>query len=137
MPDVLTPEQRHRNMAAIHSKNTKPEMLVRKIAHSLGFRYRLHRKDLPGKPDLVFPRSRKIIFVHGCFWHMHDCKYGRVTPQTNAEFWQKKRSSNAARDEVNRSSLTESGWRVMTVWECQTRNVESIESRIESFLRRK
>jgi len=86
--DVHTPAQRHSNMAAIRAKNTKPEMVVRRVVHALGGRYRLHGTNLPGKPDLVFPARRKVIFVHGCFWHMHDCRYGQVAPATRTEFWQ-------------------------------------------------
>ena len=90
--DVLTPEQRQRCMASISGKNTKPELIVRKLLHSLGYRYRLHYSNLPGKPDLVFPGKRKVIFIHGCFWHRHDCKKGKSLPANNAVFWQKKLS---------------------------------------------
>ena len=134
MSDVHTKEQRSRNMAAIRSKDTKPEMIVRRIAHSLGFRYRLHRKNLPGKPDLVFPRRRKVIFVHGCFWHMHNCRYGRVTPKTNSSFWQNKRTSNVARDKQNRKDLKLKGWQVLTIWECQTRDQHLLENKIRDFI---
>jgi DNA mismatch endonuclease (patch repair protein) len=92
-------------MAAIKSKNTKPEMLIRSLIHSMGYRYRLHRKDLPGKPDLVFPKFGKIILVHGCYWHMHNCRYGRVVPKTNAKFWKAKRESNKERDKKNRREV--------------------------------
>lgn len=135
MSDVHTKEQRSRNMAAIRSKNTKPEMIVRKIAHSLGFRYRLHRRDLPGKPDLVFPRSKKIIFVHGCFWHMHSCQYGNVIPKTNTAFWRRKRTSNVERDRRNKLDLKKLGWQILVIWECQTKNVTSLQTRIHDFLR--
>jgi DNA mismatch endonuclease, patch repair protein len=121
MPDVLTPEQRSFNMSRIRNRNTRPEMIVRSIVHRMGYRYSLHRKDLPGKPDLVFTRRRKIIFVHGCFFHMHDCPYGRVVPKTNAEFWQTKRLSNVERDKRNWHALEELGWKVFTVWECMTK----------------
>jgi DNA mismatch endonuclease (patch repair protein) len=87
MPDVHTPEQRSFNMSRIKNRNTRPEMKVRSLVHRMGYRFRLHRKDLPGKPDLVFPSRHKVLFVHGCFFHMHDCPYGRVVPKTNAEFW--------------------------------------------------
>src|SRR5579863_7086975 len=99
MPDVHSPEQRSRNMAAIKGKNTQPEIRVRSLLHALGYRFRLHRKDLPGRPDIVLPKFRTAIFVHGCFWHCHDCKWGRVVPQTRAEFWSAKRSGNVVRDE--------------------------------------
>lgn len=136
MVDVLTPEQRHRNMAAIKSKDTKPELIVRRLVHSLGYRYCLHRKDLPGKPDLVLPRHGKVIFVHGCYWHMHSCKYGRVQPKTNAMFWQKKRQSNVDRDKRDVRKLRRLGWKPLVVWECQTRDLSKLRSRIERFLGR-
>jgi len=121
MTDVHTREQRSRNMAAIRSKDTKPEMRVRSVLHSLGFRFRLHRKDLPGKPDIVLPKHRLAIFVHGCFWHSHDCRYGRVIPATRPAFWAAKRKENVDRDSRNKAGLKEQGWRVITVWECETR----------------
>lgn len=121
MADVLTPEQRHFNMSRIRSQNTKPEMIVRSLVHQMGYRYRLHRKDLAGKPDLVFSRRGKIIFVHGCFFHLHDCPYGRVVPKTNAEFWEKKRQDNADRDQRNIEALKTDGWQVLIIWECMTK----------------
>ena len=133
MPDVHTQEQRSRNMAAIHSKNTRPEMVVRAIAHRLGYRYRLHVRTLPGAPDLVFPRLRKIINVHGCYWHMHNCRAGNVTPKTNAEFWRKKREGNVQRDRRNLAALRRSGWTVLTIWECQTRDRAKLERLITKF----
>lgn len=136
MADVLTREQRSRNMSAIRGKNTKPELIVRRIVHRLGFRFRLHRKDLPGKPDLVFPRLGKAILVHGCFWHMHDCAYGAVRPKSNASFWQQKRESNVERDRRNLVALKASGWDVLTVWECRTRDVSYLEAELRSFLSR-
>src|SRR4051812_32902243 len=98
MSDVHNKEQRSRNMAAIKSKNTKPEICVRKLLWALGYRYRLHRRDLPGRPDIVFPGKHKLIFVNGCFWHQHRCKYGKAKPKSNAEFWEKKRNRNSWRD---------------------------------------
>ena len=109
MADVHTPEQRSYNMSRIRGRDTKPELIVRSIVHQMGFRFRLHRKDLPGKPDLVLPGRGKIIFVHGCFWHMHRCRYGRVVPKTNAEFWQAKRQGNMDRDRRNRRALRADG----------------------------
>lgn len=135
MTDVLTPEQRRRNMQAIRSSNTRPEMAVRRAAHSLGLRFRLHRKDLPGKPDLVFPRFRAIVFVHGCYWHMHDCRWGQVTPRTNAEFWARKRAGNAQRDSIRIAELRATGWRVLTIWECETTNDEALRRKLKSFFR--
>ncbi len=137
MPDVLSPEQRHKNMSNIKSKNTKPEMIVRSLVHRMGYRYRLHNKDLPGKPDLVFSRYKKIIEVYGCYWHMHDCKYGKVTPQTNAEFWKKKRKGNVVRDNRNQYELKKHGWEVLIIWECQTKDIKSLTAIIDSFLKLK
>jgi len=132
--DVLTPEQRKLNMSRIRNKDTRPEIVVRSLIHRMGYRYRLHVKNLSGKPDLVFPRRRKIIFVHGCFWHMHNCKYGRVKPQTNAEFWENKRLGNIERDRKNLSLLKKDGWKVLVVWECWIRNPQSLADRILIFL---
>jgi len=134
MADVHTPEQRSRNMSAIRSKDTKPEMAVRRLVHSMGYRYRLHRKDLPGKPDLVFPGRKKVIFVHGCYWHMHKCRYGRVRPKTNAEFWRQKRESNVSRDGRNRRSLRKLGWDILVVWGCQLHRTKNLKSRLTQFL---
>jgi DNA mismatch endonuclease (patch repair protein) len=134
MTDVHTREQRSRNMSAIRGKDTKPEMLVRSIVHRLGYRYRLHSRDLPGAPDLVFARLRKIINVHGCFWHMHTCRYGLVTPRTNADFWKTKRSGNVDRDRIILHKLRADGWDVLTVWECETRNAEALQRRLRAFL---
>ena len=134
MCDVLSPEQRRYCMSRIRSKNTKPEIIVRKIAWGLGFRYRLHQKELPGKPDLVFSGLKKIIFVHGCFWHMHTCKYGRVVPKTNAEFWQEKRLSNKIRDQNNIKALKGLGWKILIIWECQTKSLLNTAANIKLFL---
>jgi DNA mismatch endonuclease (patch repair protein) len=136
MPDVHSREQRSRNMAAIKGKNTKPEMIVRRLAHKLGYRFRLHRRDLPGCPDLAFPSLRRVIFVHGCFWHMHDCRYGCVVPRTNASFWQAKRRSNVDRDERQMAALRRDGWRVLVVWECETRDPAALSRRLVRFLNR-
>ncbi len=122
MTDVHTPEQRSRNMAAIRGRDTKPEIVVRSALHALGYRFRLHRGDLPGTPDIVLPKYRTAIFVHGCFWHSHNCRYGRVTPATRSEFWSEKRAGTVARDQRNIESLKEHGWYVLTIWECETRD---------------
>ena len=132
--DVLTRQQRSFNMSRIRSRDTRPEMVVRSIVHRLGFRYRLHKKDLPGKPDLVLVRHRKIIDVHGCFFHMHNCPYGKVVPATNAEFWRTKRESNLNRDRRNVKLLKKGGWQVLVVWECQTRHPEILEKTLSNFL---
>lgn len=134
MADVLTAQQRSFNMSRIRSRDTRPEMVVRSIVHRLGFRYRLHKKDLPGKPDLVLVRHRKIIDVHGCFFHMHNCPYGKVVPATNAEFWRTKRESNLNRDRRNVKLLKKGGWQVLVVWECQTRHPEILEKTLSNFL---
>lgn len=136
MTDVLTPQQRSANMAAITGKNTKPEMVVRRAIHRLGYRYVLHQKNLPGRPDLVFPSRRKIVFVHGCFWHMHQCRYGRVVPVTNADFWSAKRNGNVMRDIRNVAALRNLGWSVLVVWECQIREIDVLANRIVRFLER-
>jgi len=135
MVDVLTKEQRSYNMSCIKGKNTRPEMVVRSLVHRMGYRYRPHKKELPGKPDIVLVRHKKVIFVHGCFWHMHKCKYGRVTPATNAEFWEKKRLGNVERDKRNLRQLRKLGWKVLVVWECQIRNLNRLNKRLDLFLR--
>jgi DNA mismatch endonuclease, patch repair protein len=132
--DVLTTAQRRRNMAAIRGKDTIPEKTVRSLVHSHGYRYVLHNRRLPGRPDLAFPRRRKVIFVHGCFWHMHACKYGRVVPKTNAEFWQNKRLRNVERDARNILDLTEHGWETTIVWECEVRDMRTLSRRLVAFL---
>jgi len=132
--DVHTREQRSFNMSRIRNRDTKPEILVRAIVHRMGYRYRLHKTDLPGKPDLVLVRHGKIINVHGCFFHMHSCKYGRVTPATNSEFWLTKRFGNVKRDRRNLLALKKAGWKVLTIWECETRNIEGLTKKITRFL---
>src|SRR5438093_7558443 len=121
-------------MSRITSRDTQPEMIVRRILHRLGYRYRLHMPDLPGKPDIVLVRHRKIIDVHGCFFHMHKCPYGSVVPVTNAKFWKTKRISNVERDRRNLRALRRGGWRVLLVWECETRKPESLLKRIQKFV---
>lgn len=120
MTDVLTREQRQLNMSRIRGRDTKPEMLVRRGLHACGFRYRLQERRLPGRPDLIFPRYRAVIFVHGCFWHGHDCPMFKL-PVTRREFWEAKIASNRIRDERATASLLESAWRVANVWECSLR----------------
>ncbi|MDP3460815.1 MAG: very short patch repair endonuclease [Hyphomonas sp.] len=120
MPDVHDRATRSRNMAAVRGKDTKPELIIRKGLHAAGLRYRLHLKDLPGKPDLVFPKHRAAVFVHGCFWHGHACALFTL-PGTRAEFWQEKIEGNISRDESAATGLHELGWRVAVVWECALR----------------
>ncbi len=115
--DSVTPDVRSRMMAGIRGKNTKPELAIRSALHCLGFRFRLHRKDLPGKPDLVFAKHKAVIFVHGCFWHGHDCHLFKW-PKTKGEFWKQKINSNIARDRKQLLALADSGWRVAAIWEC-------------------
>ncbi len=115
-------EQRSRNMSAIKSKNTKPEIKVRKVLHSMGYRFRLHSKDLPGSPDIVLPKYKTVIFVHGCFWHRHqNCKYAS-TPKTRQEFWNKKFNENINRDKINQENLSSKGWKIIIIWECEIKN---------------
>ena len=115
-------EQRSRNMSAIKSKNTKPEIAVRKLLHSMGYRFRLHRKDLPGSPDIVLPKYKTVIFVHGCFWHRHEnCKYAS-TPKTRQEFWEAKFRENINRDKLNQENLSSKGWKIIIIWECEIKN---------------
>ena len=127
MADIMTPAQRSERMSRIRSRDTKPEMLVRRFLHGKGFRFRLHVRDLPGRPDLVLPKYGAVVFVEGCFWHGHSCQKGRI-PDTNPVFWQSKVSVNQARDKRNHRLLRREGWRVIRIWECQlakngTRNV--------------
>lgn len=131
--DVFTPEQRSAVMARIPAKNTKPEMIVRRLVHGLGYRYRLHRADLPGTPDLVFPRLKKVIFVHGCFWHQHDgCQYA-YKPKSNSLFWKRKFSENTMRDERAMTELRALRWDILVVWECQTRGTAGLLPELRRF----
>lgn len=121
-------------MARIRSKNTRPELLVRKLVFSLGYRYRLHARDLPGNPDLVFRKLRKVIFIHGCFWHLHEtCGLARL-PKSRLDFWAPKLKGNKQRDQRNKRALRKGGWKVLTVWECQLTNVERLQKTIRRFL---
>ena len=132
--DTLSPRERSARMALVRGKNTKPEMLVRRLVHALGFRYRLHKRELPGSPDLVFSGRGKVIFVHGCFWHRHvRCPLARL-PKSRGEFWLPKLEGNAMRDKRNVRALRGAGWGVMTIWECQLRDTLRLTSRIKRFL---
>ena len=123
-------EQRSRNMSAIKSKNTKPEIKVRKVLHSMGYRFRLHSKDLPGSPDIVLPKYKTVIFVHGCFWHRHEnCKYASI-PKTRQEFWNKKFEENIKRDSEIQGKIKNLDWRSVVIWECETKNIENLREKI-------
>ena len=123
-------EQRSRNMSAIKSKNTKPEIKVRKVLHSMGYRFRLHSKDLPGSPDIVLPKYKTVIFVHGCFSHRHEnCKYAS-TPKTRKEFWNKKFTENKKRDSEIQEKIKILDWRSVVIWECETKNIENLRDKI-------
>src|SRR5579862_8874234 len=134
MTDVHTPAQRSFNMSNLRARDTIPELRVRRILHAAGLRYRLHGKQLPGKPDLVFARAKAVVFVHGCFWHMHACRYGKPKPATNIDFWVQKRRSNVERDKRNQNSLEAAGWRVFEIWECQTRDDEALRARLAPMI---
>lgn len=136
MADTLAPTERSERMARVRGKDTKPELVVRRLVHGMGYRYRLHRRSLPGIPDLVFPARRKVIFIHGCFWHRHPdskCKLARL-PKSRLDFWKPKLDGNRQRDEANEARLRELGWRVLVVWECQIGNKEHLREGIRAFL---
>jgi DNA mismatch endonuclease (patch repair protein) len=124
---------RSQMMAAVRSKNTKPELLVRRLAHAMGYRFRLHRNDLPGTPDIVFPGKRKVIFVHGCFWHSHEGCKRAARPASNIEFWDRKLNGNVRRDQRDYRKLKQQGWKILTIWQCQTTNA-GLEHRLRRFL---
>jgi DNA mismatch endonuclease, patch repair protein len=137
LTDKISPERRSANMRAIRSKDMKPELAIRRLAHHMGYRFRLHRKDLPGKPDMVFPSRRAVIFIHGCFWHQHPapfCKDAR-SPKSNIDYWQSKFARNKTRDAANISVLQAQGWRVLTIWECQTKDETAIKRLLRTFLK--
>lgn len=131
--DKLTASERSRVMSTVRGEGTKPELFVRRLVHRMGFRYRLHRSDLPGKPDLVFTRRAKIIFVNGCFWHGHSCKRGRNVPESNTEYWSSKLSRNKERDRANQASLRRLGWDILVLWECQLTDEKTVEARLTRF----
>ena len=134
MVDIISEERPSWNMSRIRGKDTKPEIIVRSMLHRMGYRFRLHRKDLPGKPDIVLPKYNTVIFVHGCFWHRHEgCKYA-YTPKSRVDFWNAKFDDTVARDERNREQLKEIGWNVVTIWECETKNISSIEEALSNLL---
>jgi DNA mismatch endonuclease, patch repair protein len=136
VPDTLTREERSERMGRVRGKNTRPELTVRRIVHGLGFRYGLHAKDLPGRPDIVLRSRRKVIFVHGCFWHRHGrsgCHLARL-PKSRLEFWKPKLDANRRRDIRNRKALRAEDWKVFVVWECELGNKEHLEYKLKTFL---
>lgn len=132
--DSLSPEERSERMRRIRSKDTKPEFKVRRLVHSLGYRYRLHSKCLPGHPDLVFASRKKAIFIHGCFWHQHDgCSICHI-PKTRHDYWVPKLQRNKERDKINQAKLKELGWRSLVIWECEVKDIEGLKRRLLKFL---
>lgn len=132
--DTIGKEARSRVMSRIRGKNTVPEMVVRRIAHRLGYRFRLHRRDLPGSPDLVFPGRRKVVFVHGCYWHRHSGCRLAYTPKSNMEFWNRKFDANQARDKAAIEQLQQLGWDVLVIWECEAKALDLVASRLRTHL---
>lgn len=136
MVDTRTPAQRTAIMQSVGSKNTGPEIAIRRLIHRMGFRFRLHAKNLPGRPDIVFPSRKKIIFVHGCFWHGHGCKYGRL-PKSRLEYWAPKIEANRKRDKKSAAALRRQKWSVLSVWQCQTKDMIKLEKTLKKFLEKK
>ena len=134
MADRLRPDERSRLMAKVRSRNTRPEIAVRRIVHQMGYRFRLHREDLPGRPDIVLPRLGKVILVHGCFWHGHDCRHGRRESKTNVGYWRAKIERNRDRDVCAAKELEAAGWSVLTIWECDLKDEVGIHRRLSAFL---
>lgn len=134
MADRLTSQQRSALMSGVRTKHTGPELKVRRVAHGAGYRFALHRKDLPGKPDIVFPRFKSAVFVHGCFWHQHEGCSKSALPATRREFWAAKLSRNVVRDAENKRGLRRAGWRVLVIWECQTRECGALAKKLKRFL---
>jgi len=131
--DRLAPDARRRLMQAVKGKNTAPEIAVRSLLHRLGYRFRLHRKDLPGTPDIVFPGRHAVIFVHGCFWHGHGCLIGRL-PKSKLDYWEVKIEANRERDARQHAALGAACWRVLTVWQCELRDLAALEKKLGTFL---
>jgi DNA mismatch endonuclease (patch repair protein) len=134
MPDVFNPEERSRIMAKVRGENTSPERLVRSLIHKMGYRFRLNVKDLPGKPDIVLKKHKKVIFVHGCFWHQHEGCPHAARPSSNTEYWNKKLDRNMIRDRENVQKLEYLGWKVLVVWECEIKDREKLVERLKGFL---
>ncbi len=131
--DPLSPDERSERLSRVRHVDTKPEMVVRKLVHGMGYRYRLHKVGLPGKPDLAFSSRKRVIFVNGCFWHQHGCNHYRM-PRSRQEFWNPKLERNVERDRTVRLALSELGWEVLTIWECELRDLDEIRQRVKDFL---
>jgi DNA mismatch endonuclease (patch repair protein) len=134
MADVVTADRRSYIMSMVRQKDTKPELALRHALYRLGYRFRLHRRDLPGSPDIVFPSRKKVVFVHGCFWHGHGCKWGQL-PKSRPEYWKPKIETNRERDKRALTELREAGWEPLVVWQCELRDFEGAVGRVEAFLR--
>lgn len=132
--DVFTSEKRSQVMSRIRGKNTKPELVVRRLLHRLGYRFRLHAEDLPGKPDIVLPKYKTVVFVNGCFWHAHSCKQGSRRPASNMEFWNAKLAKNKKRDTDNMTTLKEAGWQCLVIWQCGLRDIESLTKKLRTAM---
>ena len=132
--DVFDKEKRSRVMSKIKDKNTKPEVLVRSVLHRMGYRFRLHGKDLPGKPDIILPKYKKVIFVHGCFWHGHEGCDKSKRPSANREFWDKKLDKNINRDQKNIAELNKYGWETLIIWTCETKDIQTLKQKLTTFL---
>jgi DNA mismatch endonuclease (patch repair protein) len=134
MTDTLSSRERSKRMSLVRAKDTKPEIRVRRLVYSLGYRYRLHGADLPGKPDIVFKRRKKAIFIHGCFWHRHEkCHLARL-PKSRLDFWKPKLEGNKERDKINQEKLNAQGWEFIVIWECEIKDLETLTTRIIKFL---
>jgi len=131
--DTRSKEQRRRIMRAVKSKDTGPELIVRRLLHAMGYRFRLHRNDLPGRPDIVLPKYRKAIFVHGCFWHWHGCSKGQL-PKSRLSYWRPKLKANVKRDRTKREQLEALGWQTFVVWQCETKDVDSLAERLRAVV---
>lgn len=133
MTDRVSEETRGYIMSSVRSKDTGPELVVRKLLHGLSYRYRLHKRGLPGSPDIVFQKRKRVIFVHGCFWHGHRCRYGRL-PKSKIEYWEPKIAKNQERDKMNIHRLEHLGWNVLVIWQCELKNIDSVRKRLIQFL---
>jgi DNA mismatch endonuclease (patch repair protein) len=131
--DVFSPAHRSQIMRQVHSKDTRPELTVRRLVHGMGYRYRLHSKNLPGCPDLMLTAHKKAIFVHGCFWHRHECPSATL-PKSNRDYWERKQNRNAARDKENIRALRGLGWKVLIIWECEIKDVKRLQRQVQRFL---